>query len=134
MIPDWALKFKVKGTALEKHGKEEFYLYKVHSERTKDKPYPVLIHDELIGIVSKNGLTYSTRKIIDVTQIEVIPVIKSNITNLLNGNDSAFRSSYLIKVQNRWYFSKLSEEQKTILKKFNLDYQRGIADVKEKDL
>lgn len=132
MIPGWAQKYKTKGTAIEKHSNNEFYLYKVHSERTKDKPYPVLVHDELIGVITEKGLTYSTRKIIDVTRIEVIPVLKSNISYLLKGKKSAFRSSFLIKVQNKWFFSALSEKQKTILEEINLDYQRGIADVKEK--
>ena len=37
-LPDWVLKYKTKGTnVILKNGK--YYLYKVHSERRKDKNY-----------------------------------------------------------------------------------------------
>ena len=52
---DWVLKYKTKGTnVILKNGK--YYLYKVHSERRKDKNYPVLVTDEYLGVITENGL------------------------------------------------------------------------------
>lgn len=54
-LPDWVLKYKSKGTnIISKNGK--YYLYKVHSERRKDKNYPVLVTDEYLGVITENGL------------------------------------------------------------------------------
>ena len=54
-LPDWVLKYKTKGTnVILKNGK--YYLYKVHSERRKDKNYPVLVTDEYLGVITENGL------------------------------------------------------------------------------
>lgn len=54
-LPDWVLKYKTKGThIILKNGK--YYLYKVHSERRKDKSYPVLITDEYLGVITEKGL------------------------------------------------------------------------------
>ena len=54
-LPTWVLKYKTKGTnIILKNGK--YYLYKVHSERRKDKTYPVLVTDEYLGVITENGL------------------------------------------------------------------------------
>lgn len=130
MLPDWAVKYKEKGTVLEKRSTDSYYLYRVHSERKPGKKYPVLIHDDLIGIVTKCGLEYSIRKIIDVDAITVIPTLSTSLFTLLRENSDKFSSSYLVKVQNRWYFANTTEEQKAVLNKLGIDFQRGLDDVK----
>lgn len=50
------MKYKTKGVYVQKT-KNGYALYKGHSERRKDKSYPVLVCDEYLGIVTEqNGL------------------------------------------------------------------------------
>lgn len=129
MIPDWAKKYKEKGTALEKHGADGYYLYKVHSERIKGKPYPVLVHDELIGTISREGLVYASRKIVDIGSLKVVPAMNSSVSNMLKPYADVFLSSYLVLIQKSWYFANLTFDQMKILNNIGIDYRRGIPDV-----
>lgn len=132
MIPEWALKYKEKGMALEKHTSKSYYLYKVHSKRVKDKSYPILVHDELIGIVTESGIEYSTRKVVDVMSITVIPVSSSPVINLLPlKSRKMFEFTYLLKIKNKWYFSKLNNLQVAALEEIDIDYRRGFNDGEE---
>ncbi len=54
-LPDWVLKYKTKGTNIIKKN-DNYYLYKVHSERKPDKSYPVLVTDEYLGVITPDGL------------------------------------------------------------------------------
>ena len=42
-----------------KKDEKSYYLFKVHSERQEGKKYPVLVQDELIGTISKDGIKYN---------------------------------------------------------------------------
>lgn len=68
--PDWVLKHKMKGTTI-KYQNGVYRIYRVHSERVKGKPYPVLKHDEYLGIITKEGLIPPKVKQVTVDDIEV---------------------------------------------------------------
>ena len=64
-FPDWVLKHKIKGTnVICKNGK--YYLYKVHSERQPGRPYPVLITDDYLGVITEDGLIPKKQKIDEI--------------------------------------------------------------------
>lgn len=54
-LPDWVLKYKTKGTNIIKKN-NNYYLYRVHSERRSDKTYPILVTDEYLGVITPDGL------------------------------------------------------------------------------
>jgi hypothetical protein len=51
--PDWVLKYKKPGMYVKKKDEHTYRLYRGHSERRADKPYPVLVTDEYIGTITK---------------------------------------------------------------------------------
>lgn len=51
--PDWVLKYKEPGMYVKKKDDSTYRLYRGHSERRPDKPYPVLVTDEYIGTITK---------------------------------------------------------------------------------
>ena len=54
--PDWVLKYKRKGTLVQKKGDNLFYLYRVHSRWNKEKGRAQLITDEYLGRITPEGL------------------------------------------------------------------------------
>ncbi len=54
--PDWVLKFKTKGTLVQKKGENLFYLYRVHSQWNRKKRRAQLITDEYLGRITPEGL------------------------------------------------------------------------------
>ena len=54
--PDWVLKYKRKGTLVQKKGNDLYYLYKVHSRWNKEKGRAQLITDEYLGRITPDGL------------------------------------------------------------------------------
>ncbi len=53
--PEWVMKFKVKGTHVQKKG-DVYYLYRVHSRWNKEKKRAQLITDEYLGRITPEGL------------------------------------------------------------------------------
>jgi len=51
--PDWVLKHKKPGMYVQKKDDHTYRIYRGHSERRPDKPYPVLVTDEYIGTITK---------------------------------------------------------------------------------
>jgi hypothetical protein len=55
--PDWVLKYKKKGTLVQKKRDDLYYLYRVHSRWNKDKKRAQLVTDEFLGKLSILFLT-----------------------------------------------------------------------------
>jgi len=51
--PDWVLTHKKPGMYVQKKDDHTYRIYRGHSERRPDKPYPVLVTDEYIGTITK---------------------------------------------------------------------------------
>ena len=54
--PDWVLKYKRKGTLIQKKGDDLYYLYRGHSRWNRDKKRAQLIIDEYLGRITPDGL------------------------------------------------------------------------------
>ena len=52
--PDWVMKYKGPGLYVTKRKNGSYSIYRGHSERVKDKKYPVLKCDEYIGTITEN--------------------------------------------------------------------------------
>ena len=104
MYPEWAIKFKTKGTILRKKDEKSYYLFKVHSERQEGKKYPVLVQDELIGTISKDGIKYNNNRIVDVSNLTILPFREFSLfKKLINDEEKAlFSNTYLLKIKNKW--------------------------------
>jgi hypothetical protein len=61
-FPDWAEKFRTKGTAINKV-KDKYYLYRVHSERIKGTDKVRKVNDEYLGRITEAGLIAPKSKI-----------------------------------------------------------------------
>lgn len=126
--PDWVLKHKEKGTTIRKM-KNKYYKYKVHSERKPGKKYPVLVHDELLGVITEGGFVPSTKKIINPSLIEV----NSLYSLLISLDDKCFfeeikeslETIFVIKINNEWYLTKTTPKQKEIINRLNLGEKYG---------
>jgi hypothetical protein len=53
--PDWVLKYKEPGTYVQKKDENTYRIYRGHSERRPGKTYPVLVTDEYIGTITREG-------------------------------------------------------------------------------
>lgn len=127
MYPDWALKYKRKGTILRKKNDESYLLFLAHSERQKGKKYPVLIQEELIGTITKDGISYNIIRNIDISNIVIINFQAIDLYNTFSENDkNEFENMLLLKIKNKYFFSNLSEKQKEILTKYNINYLEGV--------
>ena len=127
-IPDWVKEYKEKGTTIRKRG-NKYYKYKVHSERVEGKSYPVLVQDEFLGIITEEGFTPAVRKLIDPGQTMVQPL--SSIVEVKSNNltdQKAMKEIYLMKINNEWYFTKLTARQMEILKRNNIGDVNGKLD------
>jgi hypothetical protein len=128
VYPDWVLGYKQKGTTIRLvNGK--YLLYKVHSERRKDKKYPVLVQDEFLGVITEEGIKTSSKKMIDVSNIETMCLVDINYLFKEEYDPSELdilRKVYLVKVQGKWYFPKLTEYQSKILIAHNVEVTHGI--------
>lgn len=127
MYPDWALKYKRKGTILRKKNDESYLLFLAHSERQKGKKYPVLIQEELIGTITKDGISYNIIRNIDISNIVIMNFQAIDLYNTFSENDkNEFENMLLLKIKNKYFFSNLSEKQKEILTKYNINYLEGV--------
>lgn len=127
MYPDWATKYKRPGTILRKKNNDSYLLFSAHSERQKGKKYPVLVQEELIGTITKNGISYNITRNIDITNIIIISFSSTEIYKLIDVIDqNEFKDVLLLKIKNKYFFSYLSEKQINILKKYNINYLEGI--------
>jgi len=54
--PDWVMKYKKKGTLVQKKRDDLYYLYRVHSRWNRDKKRAQLINDEFLGKITPYGL------------------------------------------------------------------------------
>lgn len=127
MYPNWATKYKRPGTILRKKNNDSYLLFSAHSERQKGKKYPVLIQEELIGTITKDGISYNITRNIDITNIIIISFSSTEIYKLIDVIDqNEFKDVLLLKIKNKYFFSCLSENQIRILKKYNINYLEGI--------
>lgn len=67
--PDWVQKHRTKGTTVKKKG-ESYYLYKRTSKRVPGKKYPQPV-DTYIGLITPEGVIYSDKKKVTLSNIEV---------------------------------------------------------------
>ena len=127
MYPDWATKYKRPGTILRKKNNDSYLLFSAHSERQKGKKYPVLVQEELIGTITKDGISYNITRNIDITNIIIISFSSTEIYKKIDVIDqNEFKDVLLLKIKNKYFFSCLSEKQINILKKYNINYLEGI--------
>ena len=127
MYPDWATKYKRQGTILRKKNNDSYLLFSAHSERQKGKKYPVLVQEELIGTITKDGISYNITRNVDITNIIIISFSSTEIYKLIDVIDqNEFKDVLLLKIKNKYFFSCLSEKQINILKKYNINYLEGI--------
>ena len=130
-LPNWINKYKEKGTSIRKKG-NKYYKYKVHSVRKPDKKYPVLIQDELLGIITKeNGFVSSKRKSIVPSDTQVVTLYSFANNGLFieafGGREiDELKQIYLMKINDKYYFSKLDEYQKKFLDEHGVNYHNGI--------
>lgn len=127
MYPDWATKYKRPGTILRKKNDNSYLLFSAHSERQKGKKYPVLVQEELIGTITKDGISYNITRNVDITHIIIISFSSTEIYKTIDVIDqNEFKDVLLLKIKNKYFFSCLSEKQINILKKYNINYLEGI--------
>ena len=127
MYPDWATKYKRPGTILRKKNDNSYLLFSAHSERQKGKKYPVLVQEELIGTITKDGISYNITRNVDITNIIIISFSSTEIYKTIDVIDqNEFKDVLLLKIKNKYFFSCLSEKQTNILKKYNINYLEGI--------
>lgn len=127
MMPEWAKKYKVKGTTIRKRNEQSYYLYQVHSERRKDKKYPVLIQDGILGIIYETGIEYTQKKLIDPHEL----IIKRfSTTSLFKKMDKEHKTKlkelFLVKINNAWFFSKTTKIQKETLEIYKINWKNGV--------
>jgi len=53
--PDWVMKYKKKGTLVQKKRDDLYYLYRVHSRWNRDKKRAQLVTDEFLGKITPDG-------------------------------------------------------------------------------
>ena len=127
MYPDWATKYKRPGTILRKKNDNSYLLFSAHSERQKGKKYPVLVQEELIGTITKDGISYNITRNVDITNIIIISFSSTEIYKTIDVIDqNEFKDVLLLKIKNKYFFSYLSEKQINILKKYHINYLEGI--------
>ena len=80
--PEWVIKQKIKGTAIEKRG-ENYYLSRVHSVWDKKTGRPKKITDEYLGKITQSGLLAPKHKRIQV-DISNITIKEFGATVLMN--------------------------------------------------
>ena len=127
MYPDWATKYKRPGTILRKKNDNSYLLFSAHSARQKGKKYPVLVQEELIGTITKDGISYNITRNVDITNIIIISFSSTEIYKTIDVIDqNEFKDVLLLKIKNKYFFSCLSEKQINILKKYNINYLEEI--------
>ena len=60
--PDWVMKYKKKGTLVQRKRDDLYYMYRVHSVWNKEKKRAQLITDEFLGKITPDGFTESRAK------------------------------------------------------------------------
>lgn len=71
--PDWLLKYKAKGIYFQKQDEETYRMIQAHSERRVGRKYPVLVTDEYLGTVTKEGGFIPSRP-----SVKGVPLVKRN--------------------------------------------------------
>lgn len=67
--PEWVQKHRTRGTTVKKKG-DSYYLYKRTSKRVPGKKYPQSV-DTYIGLITPDGVIYSDKKKVTLSNIEV---------------------------------------------------------------
>ena len=70
VYPEWVQQYRERGTTVKKKG-DSYYLYKRTSKRVPGKKYPQPI-DTYIGIITPEGVVYSQKKKVALSDIEVL--------------------------------------------------------------
>ena len=71
--PEWLMKYKTKGIYFQKRDNDTYRMIKAHSERHSGRKYPVLVTDEYLGTVSKEGGFVPS-----MPSVKGIPLLKRN--------------------------------------------------------
>ena len=69
VYPEWVQKYRTRGMTVKKKG-ESYYLYKRTSKRVPGKKYPQPV-DTYVGLITPNGVVYSDKKKVALSNIEV---------------------------------------------------------------
>ena len=67
--PDWVQEYRTRGMTVKKKG-DAYYLYKRTSKRVPGKKYPQPV-DTYVGLITPNGVVYSNKKKVTLSNIEV---------------------------------------------------------------
>lgn len=67
--PEWVQQHRTRGTTVKKKG-DAYYLYKRTSKRVPGKKYPQPV-DTYIGMITPEGVVYSDKKKVSLSEIEV---------------------------------------------------------------
>ena len=67
--PDWVQEYRTRGMTVKKKG-DAYYLYKRTSKRVPGKKYPQPV-DTYVGLITPNGVVYSDKKKVTLSNIEV---------------------------------------------------------------
>ena len=119
--PDWVEKYKKKGTSVKKIG-DSYYLYSVTSEREKGRKYPIS-RQRYIGKITENG--------IEKVGIRIIPEETEGkvLGDLVPSVDKSLRKVVLIKTEEGWMYTKVSDDSKAKFKELGL-YEYGLLSKK----
>ena len=69
IYPEWVQEYRTRGMTVKKKG-ESYYLYKRTSKRVPGKKYPQPV-DTYVGLITPNGVVYSDKKKVALSNIEV---------------------------------------------------------------
>ncbi len=69
VYPEWVQQYRTRGMTVKKKG-ESYYLYKRTSKRVPGKKYPQPV-DTYVGLITPNGVVYSDKKKVALSNIEV---------------------------------------------------------------
>lgn len=69
VYPDWINQFRKKGTCVKKVG-NQYYLYSHTSKRVPGKKWPQSV-DKFLGVITKEGVIYSSKRNVSLSDIEV---------------------------------------------------------------
>ena len=67
--PEWVQKYRTRGMTVKKKG-DAYYLYKRTSKRVPGKKYPQPV-DTYVGLITPDGVVYSDKKKVTLSNIEV---------------------------------------------------------------
>ena len=115
--PDWVEKYKKKGTSVKRIG-GNYYLYKATSERVAGRKHPVS-RQSYIGKITETG--------IERAGIRIVPEETEGriLGDLVPSVDKSLEKVVLIRTEEGWMYTKVSDGSKARLEKLGL-YEYGL--------